>query len=101
LPFKIADAIRYLVNTKLYRKHSVSVNEQWISDFTSETVPFIASQEDLSLVEEQLQIQQEDVNTEGTNADKNTEAEELNPGGQETMLENNQTLHVRAKDLST
>jgi len=52
-PSKIADAIRYLVNTELYRKHNVSVNEQWISDFTSETVPFIASQADLALVEEQ------------------------------------------------
>jgi len=45
-PSKIADAIRYLVNTELYRKHNVSVNEQWISDFTSETVPFVASQAD-------------------------------------------------------
>jgi len=69
----------------------VSVNEQWISDFKSETVHFIASQADLALVEEQLAIQQEDLNSEATNSDENAEGEELNPGGQETMLENNQT----------
>jgi len=32
-PSKIAVAIRYLVNTEPYRKHNVSVNEQWLSDF--------------------------------------------------------------------
>jgi len=48
----------------------------------------------LALVEEQLAIQQEDVNSEATNSDENAEAEELNPGGQETMLENNQTHNV-------
>jgi len=73
-PSRMADAIRYLVNTELYRKHNVSINEQWISDFTSETVPFIASQAVLALVEEQLAIQQEDVNSEATNSDENAEA---------------------------
>jgi len=43
------------------RKHNVSVNEQWFSDFTSETVPFITSEADLALAEGQLAIQQEDV----------------------------------------
>jgi len=32
-PSKIADAIRYLVNTELYMKHQVTVNEQWLSSF--------------------------------------------------------------------
>jgi len=41
-----------------------------------------------------LAIQQEDVSSEATNSDENTKAEELNPGGQETMLENNQTHNV-------
>jgi len=93
-PSKIADAIRYLVNTELYKKHNVSVNEQWISDFTSETFPFIASQADLVLVEEQLAVQQKYESSEATNSNENAEAEEINPGGQETMLENNQTHNV-------
>jgi len=79
----------------------VSVNEQWISDFTSETVPFIASQADLALVEEQLAIQQ-DVNTEATNSDENTKAEKLNRClsiNRHSMLEFRelQWLQVRAK----
>jgi len=65
-----------------------------MSGFRSETVSFIASQADLLLVEEQLPIQQEDVNSVATISDENTEAEELNPGGQETMLEDNQTHNV-------
>jgi len=50
---------------------------------TSETVPFITSQTDLLLVEEQLAIQQEDVSSEEAIFHENTEAEELNPGGQD------------------
>jgi len=46
LPSKITVAIRYLVDSELHRKHNVSVNEQWISDFTFETILFVALQAD-------------------------------------------------------
>jgi len=45
----------------------------------------------LALAEGQLAIQHDDTNSEATNSERNTEDEELSPGGQETLLESNQT----------
>jgi len=43
-------SIRYLDNTGLYRKHEVAANEQWIYDFKTGIVPFVASQSNLAFI---------------------------------------------------
>jgi hypothetical protein len=82
-PSKVADAIRYLVNTELYRKHQVTVNEQWLSSYSAETVPFVASADDRDIVSQMLEIAAQ------ANEHNSLEDEvDLNPGGQETFMEN-------------
>jgi len=82
-PLKVTDAIRHLINTELYLKHNVVLNQQWISTYTSDTVPFVVSQADVELVDELNREFQQPFHPE-----EDVEMEELNPGGQETLLEN-------------
>jgi len=49
-PTAVTLSIRYLDNTGLYRKHEVAANEQWIYDFKTGIVPFVASQSNLAFI---------------------------------------------------
>jgi hypothetical protein len=88
-PMKISDAIRFLVDSELYKKHNVVLNEQWMSNFDSDTVPFIASQADAELVNNMAQEFRSPLHP-----NEDIEIEELNPGGQETLLDNNHVANV-------
>lgn len=71
-PKKIYDAARYLAQTSLYQEEGIVLSEDWLSRMGTEDVQFI--------VEEQ----QEDLRPEPV--DNRHPNEELNPGGQETLL---------------
>ncbi|XP_044317580.1 uncharacterized protein LOC123038082 [Drosophila rhopaloa] len=84
-PARVLEAVRYLVNTELYRKHNIIFDNDWLNQVGDrEELPFIADESDREEVEQllrqQLYSQQID-----------QQEEELNPGGHETLLENNNT----------
>ncbi|XP_065370889.1 uncharacterized protein LOC135963037 [Calliphora vicina] len=76
-PRKIIEAARYLVNTELYRKHNISISDDWIDNVgQNEEVLFISNTEDRSVIEDLI-------NENNTHL---TDPDEFNP--QETLLEN-------------
>ncbi|XP_061399099.1 uncharacterized protein LOC133334797 [Musca vetustissima] len=88
-PAKVIDAARYLINTELYIKHGISIDESWFEGFnSSQVVPFVANHEDREAIDNIFQNQ---VSNEATMDDiPHTDEyaiENLNPGGQQTMLE--------------
>ncbi|OFC61133.1 hypothetical protein BBW68_13460 [Candidatus Erwinia dacicola] len=88
-PAKIMEALQFLVNTPLYREHNIHINENWISEFNNqEEVPFVASAEDSRLVQSFHAAQTSHDNPSGNNIPTGLLPSELNPGGQETLLDN-------------
>ncbi|XP_061391279.1 uncharacterized protein LOC133326674 [Musca vetustissima] len=88
-PAKVIDAARYLINTELYIKHGITIDESWFEGCNSSlVVPFVANQEDR---EEIQNIFENQLSTEATVDDiqhvEEYAMENLNPGGQQTMLE--------------
>lgn len=79
-PSKVADAIRFLADTELYRKHQVTVDEQWLSSF--------ASAEDRDLVAQLVKRSAEA----STNEQNGSELENIK--GQETLLENVPIINI-------
>ncbi|XP_050339187.1 uncharacterized protein LOC126765663 [Bactrocera neohumeralis] len=86
-PAKVMEALRFLVNTPLYREHNIHINENWISGFNNqEEVPFVASAEDDRLVQSLYEEQTSHNNH--TDIPIAPVPAELNPGSQETLLDN-------------
>jgi len=81
-PARVIQAVRYLVNTELYRKHNISFDGDWLNQMgAEEKIPFIADESDREVVEELLR--------QHSNSQSNDEQEgDLSPGGHETLLEN-------------
>jgi len=71
-----------LVNTELYRKHNISFDGDWLNQMgAKEEIPFIADESDREVVEELLR--------QHSHSQSNDEQKgDLNPGGHETLLEN-------------
>ncbi|XP_065356189.1 uncharacterized protein LOC135950582 [Calliphora vicina] len=75
-PRIIIGAVQYLVNTDLYRKHNITISDDWLDTVgQNDEIPFISNMEDRTIVE-RLITDDTDVNV----------PEEANP--QETLLEN-------------
>jgi len=52
---RVIQAVRYLVNTELYRKHNISFDSDWLNQMGAEKkIPFIADESDREVVEELL-----------------------------------------------
>jgi len=81
-PARVIQAVRNLVNTELYRKHNISFDGAWLNQMgTEEEIPFIADESDREVVEELL--------CQHSHSQSNNEQEgDLNRGGHETLLEN-------------
>lgn len=87
-PAKVIEALPFLVNIPLYREHNIRVNENWISGFNNqEKVPFIASDDDTRLVEEQISLSDNRIPIVPLSA-------ELYPGGQKSLLDNIPIEHI-------
>jgi len=81
-PARVIQAVRYLVNTELYKKHNISFDGDWLNQIgADEEIPFIADESDREVVEELLR--------QHSHSQSNDEQEgHLSPGGHETLLEN-------------
>jgi len=52
-PARVIQAVRYLVNTELYKKHNISIDGDWLNQIGAEEgIPFIADESDREVVEE-------------------------------------------------
>jgi len=52
-PARLIQAVQYLVNTELYRKHNISFDGDWLNQMgAEEEIPFIADKSDREVVEE-------------------------------------------------
>lgn len=79
---RVLEALRYLINTDLYLKHNISVASNWLGvNAHNEEVPFVADPADITAVDSLLRCQKE-TDSEGH------DTSDLNPGGQETLLDN-------------
>jgi len=51
-PARVIQAVRYLVNTELYRDHNISFDGDWLNQMgAEEEIPFIADESDREVVE--------------------------------------------------
>jgi len=81
-PARVIQAVRYLVNTELYKNHNISFDGGWLNQMEAEEeIPFIADESDREVVEELLRQHSHSQSTYEQEGD-------LNPGGHETLLEN-------------
>jgi len=87
-PARVIQAVRYLVNTELYRKHNIFFDGDWLNQMgAEEDIPFIADESDREIVEELLR--------QHSHSQSNDEQEgDLNPGGHETLLENDDSERI-------
>jgi len=54
-PARVIQAVRYLVNTELYKNHNISFDGDWLNQMEAEEeIPFIADESDREVVEELL-----------------------------------------------
>jgi len=54
-PARVIQAVRYLVNTELYRKQHISFDGDWLNQMgAEEEIPFIADESDREVVDELL-----------------------------------------------
>jgi len=81
-PALVIQAVRYLVNTELNRKHNISFDGECLNQMGGEEeIPFISDESDREVVEELLR--------QHSHSQSNDEQEgDLNLGGHETLLEN-------------
>ena len=87
-PAKVFEAARYLITTDLYIKHGININNNWLDTFGSENVvPFVADNRDENTVNN-IFNNQNDVGENNDNNIDELDADNLNPGGQETLLDN-------------
>ncbi|XP_075158165.1 uncharacterized protein LOC142231442 [Haematobia irritans] len=87
-PAKVIEAARYLINTNLYTEHGITIDNTWFESFNSQViVPFVADREDQQIIQSIFnnQTSSEEINDVPSVED---ELEALNPGGQQTLLEN-------------
>ncbi|XP_037825564.1 uncharacterized protein LOC119613607 [Lucilia sericata] len=86
-PAKVIEAARYLITTELYIKHGIHIDDNWFSSFDSQNVvPFFADRRDENIIRNIFNHQ-----TISGNNDNNIDEfdmENLNPGGQQTLLDN-------------
>jgi len=80
-PVRAIQAVRYLVNTEVYRNHNISFDGDWLNQMgAEEEIPFIVDESDREVVELLRQH---------SHSQSNDEQEgDLNPGGHENLLDN-------------
>ncbi|XP_037820089.1 uncharacterized protein LOC119609402 [Lucilia sericata] len=87
-PARVIEAARYLVTSDLYIKHGITIDSNWFESFASQNVvPFVADRQDENIINNIFENQ----NDYNSNAESNIDefdVENLNPGGQETLLDN-------------
>ncbi|XP_036329666.1 box A-binding factor-like [Rhagoletis pomonella] len=82
-PSKVIAALQCLMTTELYRLHNIQASGGWLADVRNhESVPFIADPADEHIVRDLQTRHEVNVGIELIGED------EINPGGQETLLDN-------------
>ncbi|KAI8116853.1 ATP-dependent DNA helicase PIF1 [Lucilia cuprina] len=87
-PARVIEAARYLVRSDLYIKHGITIDSNWFPSFASQNVvPFVADRQDEIIIND-IFNNQNNYNSSTENNINEFDIENLNPGGQETLLNN-------------